>query len=140
MKRLGAYAFPASLAGDTVKIFEIFEISGGGFWAPIDSFEQSPSQQAKRGAALPADAEYNPDDVRIWQAWILASEQAKNASFILAVDYAEALLSSDNPLSFNVYRPNAAAGKKEIEPNSEESRVFSMLARFALAIPIIPEE
>ena len=103
MKRLGAYVFPASLAGDAAKISEI---AGSGFWVPSDSFEQSPSQQAKRGAALPADAEYNPDDVRIWQAWILASEQAKNASFILAVEYAEALLSSDNPLSFNVYRPN----------------------------------
>lgn len=130
-------AFPASLAGDTVRISEI---AGGGFWAPGNSFAQSPSQQAERGAALPADAEYNSDDVRIWQAWIPASEQAKNASFILTVDYAEALLSSENQLSFTFYKPNAAAGKKEIEPNSDESQGLSAPARFALAIPITPEE
>ena len=116
------------------------QIAGDGFWAPGDSFEQSPSQQAERGAALPADTEYNPDDVRIWQAWIPASEQAKNASFILTVDYAEALLSSDNTLSFTFYKPNAAAGKKEIEPNSEESQGLSAPTRFALMVPITPEE
>ncbi|ELY21502.1 T6SS effector BTH_I2691 family protein [Vreelandella titanicae] len=130
-------SFPASLAGDIVRISEI---AGDGFWAPGDSFEQSPSQQAERGAALPADTEYNPDDVRIWQAWIPASEQAKNASFILTVDYAEALLSSDNTLSFTFYKPNAAAGKKEIEPNSEESQGLSAPTRFALMVPITPEE
>jgi len=78
--------------------------------------------------------------VRNWQAWIPASEQAKSASFILTVDYAEALLSSENPLSFTFYKPNAAAGKKEIEPNSDESQGLSAPARFALAIPITPEE
>lgn len=130
-------AFPASLAGDTVRISEI---AGGGFWAPGDSFKQSPSKQGDHEAALPADAEYNPDDVRIWQAWIPASELGKNASFILTVDYAETLLSSENQLSFTFYKPNAAAGKKEIEPNSEESRGLSAPARFALAIPITPEE
>ncbi|MGP9767988.1 T6SS effector BTH_I2691 family protein [Halomonas sp. AOP13-D3-9] len=130
-------AFPASLAGDTVRISEIV---GGGFWAPGDSFEQSPSQQVERGAALPADAEYNPNDVRIWQAWIPASEQAKNATFILTVDYAETLLSSENHLSFTFYKPNAAAGKKVIEPNSDESQGLSAPARFALVVPITSEE
>ncbi|MBT2771001.1 hypothetical protein J7J47_01985 [Halomonas sp. ISL-60] len=130
-------SFPASLAGDTVRISEI---AGGGFWAPGDSFAQNPSQQAERGAALPADAEYNPGDVRIWQAWIPASEQAKNGSFILTVNYAETLLSSENHLSFTFYKPNAAAGKKEIEPNSEESQGLSAPARFALMVPITPEE
>ena len=56
------------------------------------------------------------------------------------VDYAETLLSSENPLSFTFYKPNAAAGKTEIEPNGEGSRGLSVPARFALAIPIIPEE
>ena len=68
------------------------------------------------------------------------ANKEKNATFILTVDYAEALLSSENPLSFTFYKPNAAAGKKEIEPNSDESQGLSAPARFALAIPIAPEE
>lgn len=130
-------AFPASLAGDTVRISEI---AGGGFWAPGDSFKQSPSKQSDHEAALPAAAEYNPDDVRIWQAWIPASELGKNASFILTVDYAETLLSSENQLSFTFYKSNAAAGKKVIEPNSDESQGLSAPARFALVVPMTSEE
>ena len=78
--------------------------------------------------------------MRIWQAWILASEQGKNATFILTVDYAETLLSSENHLSFTFYKPDATAGKKVIEPNSDESQGLSAPARFALMVPITSEE
>lgn len=131
-------AFPASLAGDTVRISEI---AGGGFWAPGDSFEQSPSQQAERGAALPADAEYNPDDVRIWQVWVPASERGKSASFTLTVEYSETLLSpGEENLRFTFYKPDASVGKKLIEPNDDENRGLNVPARFTLAVPLISED
>lgn len=131
-------AFPAFLASETVKISDN---ARGGFWAPADSFEKSPSQQSERGKALPADEEYNPDDVRLWQAWIPASEQAENAPFTLTVDYAETSLSSaESRLSFTFYKPKAASGKKEIEPNSEEGRGISTPARFEIVVPMSPED
>ncbi|MCC5904242.1 MAG: hypothetical protein JJT87_20215 [Halomonas sp.] len=131
-------AFPALLAGEVVKISEN---ARGGFWAPAGSYEQSPSQQGERGAVLPADAGYDPDDVRIWQAWIPAIEQAKNDPFTLTVDYSEALLSSnESRSSYTFYKADAASGKKEIEPNSEESRGVSAPTRFELTVPMPPEE
>lgn len=131
-------AFPALLAGEVVKISEN---ARGGFWAPAGSYEQSPYQQGERGTVLPADAGYDPDDVRIWQAWIPASEQAKNDPFTLTVDYSEALLSSnESRSSYTFYKADAASGKKEIEPNSEESRGVSAPTRFELTVPMTPEE
>ncbi|WP_249978710.1 T6SS effector BTH_I2691 family protein [Vreelandella olivaria] len=126
-------AFPALLAGETIKLSSN---ARSGFWAAADSFEQSPSQQGERGAALPADSHYSPEDVRIWQAWIPASEQAANAFFILTVDYSETLLSAnEGPAHYTFYKPSAAAGKREIEPNNEESRGLSAPTRFALTVP-----
>lgn len=131
-------AFPSLLAGEAVKISEI---ARDGFWAAGDSFEQSFSRQGERGAELPANADYNPDDVRVWQAWIPASEQAENDSFILTVDYSETLLSSNEGRSnYIFYKADATSGKKEIEPNSEESRGVSAPARFQITVPMTPEE
>lgn len=99
------------------------------------------SNAGRKGAVLPADAGYDPDDVRIWQAWIPASEQAKNDPVTLTVDYSEALLSSnESRSSYTFYKADAASGKKEIEPNSEESRGVSAPTRFELTVPMTPEE
>ncbi len=131
-------AFPAFLAGETVKISEI---ARSGFWADGGSFEQSFSRQDGRGAELPADADYDTDDVRVWQAWIPASEQAENTSFILTMDYSETLLSSNEGQSnYTFYKADAASGKKEIEPNTEESGEVSAPTRFELTVPMTPEE
>ncbi|XQU08245.1 T6SS effector BTH_I2691 family protein [Halomonas sp. LY9] len=43
-------AFPAVLAGETVKLSEN---ARGGFWAPASSYEQSPTQQGERGPCYP---------------------------------------------------------------------------------------
>ncbi len=126
------------LAGETVKLSEN---ARGGFWAPASSYEQSPTQQGERGALLPADAGYGTDDVRVWQAWIPASEQAEREPFVLTVNYAETLLaSSESSLGFTFYKPNAARGKKEIEPNSEEGQGISLPARFDIMVPMSLEE
>ncbi|WP_235040349.1 T6SS effector BTH_I2691 family protein [Vreelandella profundi] len=131
-------AFPALLAGETIKLSDN---ARGGFWAPANSYEQSPTQQGERGAVLPADAGYDTDDVRVWQAWIPASEQAEREPFVLAANYAETLLaSSENSLGFTFYKPNAARGKKEIEPNSEEGQGISLPARFDITVPMNLEE
>ncbi|WP_422102969.1 hypothetical protein [Vreelandella sp.] len=72
---------------------------------------------------LPADAGYDTDDVRVWQAWIPASEQAEREPFVLTVNYAETLLaSSESSLGFTFYKPNAARGKKEIEPIAKKAK------------------
>ncbi|WP_208623641.1 hypothetical protein [Vreelandella songnenensis] len=77
----------------------------------------------------------------MWQAWIPAAEQAKNVPFILTVDYSETLLSSNvDRSSYTFYKTDAASGKKEIEPNSEESRGVSALARFELTVPMTQED
>ncbi|TNH18486.1 T6SS effector BTH_I2691 family protein [Halomonas sp. BL6] len=131
-------AFPAVLAGETVKLSEN---ARGGFWAPASSYEQSPTQQGERGAVLPADAGYDTGDVRVWQAWIPASEQAEREPFVMTVNYAETLLaSSESSLGFTFYKPNAARGKKEIEPNSEEGQGISLPARFDITVPMSLEE
>ncbi|MCC5904244.1 MAG: hypothetical protein JJT87_20225 [Halomonas sp.] len=81
------------------------------------------------------------DDVRVWQAWIPASEQAENNPFTLTVDYSETLLSSNEGQSnYIFYKADAASGKKEIEPNSEESRGVSAPTRFELTVPMTPAE
>ncbi|BCB59896.1 membrane protein [Halomonas sp. A020] len=131
-------AFPAVLAGETVKLSEN---ARGGFWAPASSYEQSPTQQGERGAVLPADAGYDTGDVRVWQAWIPASEQAEREPFVMTVNYAETLLaSSESSLGFTFYKPNAARGKKEIEPNSEEGQGINLPARFDITVPMSLEE
>jgi|GEM_PF-1573590 len=131
-------AFPALLADETVKLSEN---ANGGFWAPVGSFAQSPFQQAERGTALPADANYDKDDVRVWQSWIPANEQAENGPFIFTVNYSGTLLSSnEGKLNYTFYKTDAASGKKEIQPNSEESRGVSVPTRFELTVPITPEE
>ncbi|TNH18484.1 hypothetical protein [Halomonas sp. BL6] len=131
-------AFPTLLAGETVKLSEN---ARGGFWAPANSYEKSPTQQGERGAVLPADAGYDTDDVRVWQAWIPASEQAEREPFVMTVNYAETLLaSSESSLGFTFYKPNAARGKKEIEPNSEEGQGISLPARFDITVPMSLEE
>ncbi|KFC51073.1 hypothetical protein DK37_27655 [Halomonas sp. SUBG004] len=90
---------------------------------------------------LPADAGYDTDDVRVWQAWIPASEQAEREPFVLTVNYAETLLaSSESSLGFTFYKPSAARGKKEIEPNSEEGQGISLPARFEITVPMSLEE
>ncbi|MGP9807546.1 T6SS effector BTH_I2691 family protein [Halomonas sp. AOP12-C2-37] len=131
-------AFPAFLSSEAVKISEN---ARGGFWAPGDSFEQGPLQQDGRGVVLPADAEYKSNDMRIWQAWIPVGEQAKHAPFTLTVDYSETLLSSnEGRSSYTFYKTDAASGKKEIEPNSEESRGVSAPTRFELTVPMTLED
>ncbi|WP_279628416.1 T6SS effector BTH_I2691 family protein [Vreelandella songnenensis] len=131
-------SFPASLAGDTVSISEI---GRDGFWAPSDSFERSPHQPGEQGTVPTASLEYESDDVRVWQAWVPASEQEKSGSFTLTVEYSETLLSSgEDRLRFTFYKPDASAGKKEIEPNGEENRGISAPTRFALTVPLTPEE
>lgn len=131
-------AFPAFLASETVKLSEN---ARRGFWAPASSFEESPSQQDEQGTSLPAEAEYNSDDVRVWQAWIPAGEQAKHDSFILTVGYAETLLSSNEGHSnYTFYKDDAASGKIEIESNSADSLGISMPTRFELTIPMMSEK
>ncbi|MBE0464604.1 MAG: T6SS effector BTH_I2691 family protein [Halomonadaceae bacterium] len=131
-------SFPASLAGDTVSISEI---GRDGFWAPGDSFKRSPHQPGEQGVVLTTGSEYNTEDVRVWQAWIPASEQEKSESFTLTVEYSETLLSpGEDRLRFTFYKPDAAAGKKEIEPNGEETRGIRAPTRFALTVPLTPEE
>lgn len=77
----------------------------------------------------------------VWQAWIPASEQAERGPFVLTVNYAETLLaSSESSLGFTFYKPNAARGKKEIEPNSEEGQGISLPARFEITVPMSLEE
>ncbi|KFC51076.1 hypothetical protein DK37_27675 [Halomonas sp. SUBG004] len=74
---------------------------------------KAPPNKVNGGAVLPADAGYDTGDVRVWQAWIPASEQAEREPFILTVNYAETLLaSSESSLGFTFYKPNAARGKK----------------------------
>ncbi len=68
---------------------------------------------------LPADAGYDTGDVRVWQAWIPASEQAEREPFVLTVNYAETLLaSSESSLGFIFYKPNGmlAIAMKRIAP------------------------
>ncbi|PRY58811.1 hypothetical protein B0H98_1173 [Vreelandella songnenensis] len=77
----------------------------------------------------------------MWQAWIPASEQEKSGSFTFTDEYSETLLSSgEDRLSFTFYKPDAFAAKKEIEPNGEENRGISAPTRFALTVPLTPEE
>ncbi|WP_111415552.1 T6SS effector BTH_I2691 family protein [Billgrantia lactosivorans] len=131
-------ALPAALAGETVKVSEL---AGGGFWAPANSFEASLFQHGVNREALPAASRYEASDLRVWQAWIPASEQEEDASFTLTVDYSESLLSSPEGRSdFTFYKPRAASGKKEIEPNSEEGRGIRVPARLELMVPLTPEE
>ncbi|MBE0449179.1 MAG: hypothetical protein IBX64_13985, partial [Actinobacteria bacterium] len=113
-------ALPAALAGESVKISEL---AGGGFWASADSFEQGPFRQGASRDNLPAPSGYEALDLRVWQAWIPASEQEEDAPFTLTVDYSESLLASpEGRADFTFYKPRAGHGKKVIEPNSEESR------------------
>lgn len=126
-------AFPALLAGESVKLSDN---ARGGFWASAGSYEQSPSQQGGHGAVLPADAHYDVNNVRVWQAWIPASEQTEREPFTLTVDYADTLLSSpESRLSFTFYKPNASTGKKEIEPHSEGGKGVSVPTRFEITVP-----
>jgi len=79
--------------------------------------------------------------VRVWQSWIPANEQAENGPFIFTVNYSGTLLSSnEGKLNYTFYKTDAASGKKEIQPNSEESRGVSVPTRFELTVPITPEE
>ncbi|WP_447894155.1 T6SS effector BTH_I2691 family protein [Vreelandella sp. GE22] len=131
-------AFPALLAGETIKLSEN---ARGGFWAPASSYEQSPSQQGKRGSVLPTYAGYDTNDVRVWQAWIPAREQSELEPFVLTVSYEETMHTlSGSSLGFTFYKPNAARGKKEIEPNSEEGQGISLPAHFEITIPMGLEE
>ncbi|WP_156085484.1 hypothetical protein [Billgrantia saliphila] len=131
-------ALPAALAGETIKVSEL---AAGGFWAPANSFEASPFRHGVNREALSAASSYEASDLRVWQAWIPASEQGEDAPFNLTVDYSESLLSSpEGRADFTFFKPRAASGKKEIEPNSEEGRGIRAPARFDLMVPLTPEE
>ncbi|MGM0823705.1 MAG: hypothetical protein ACQEUY_03170 [Pseudomonadota bacterium] len=79
--------------------------------------------------------------MHVWQSWIPANEQAEIDPFIFTVDYSGTLLSSNEGKSnYTFYKTDAASGKKEIEPNSEESRGISVPTRFELTVPMTPEE
>ncbi len=116
-------ALPSMLAGETLRLSRN---ASRGFWAPASSFEARTDQSS---GELPASADYEPQETRVWQAWLPADAQAPDAPFALSVDYPETLLSSPDSADFVFRRPKADEGGLNLEPVGNAA-VFQSISHF----------
>ncbi|QTP57333.1 hypothetical protein HNO53_00530 [Billgrantia antri] len=122
-------ALPSMLAGESIKLSQS---ASQGFWAPSSSIEE---RSRRSLGELPASADYGPQEMRVWQAWLPAGVQAPNAPFTLSVDYPETLLRSPQSADYVFYKPQADEGAYGLEPR-ESNAVCQPLGRFfSLAVP-----
>ncbi|UYG03914.1 hypothetical protein OCT51_00725 [Halomonas sp. LR3S48] len=122
-------ALPSMLAGESIKLSQS---ASQGFWAPSSSIEE---RSRRSPGELPVSADYGPQEMRVWQAWLPDDVQPPDAPFTLSLDYPEALLSSPNSADYIFHKPQADEGAYGIEPR-ESTAVCQPLGRFfSLTVP-----
>ncbi|MFC3285797.1 T6SS effector BTH_I2691 family protein [Litchfieldella rifensis] len=125
-------ALPAALGGEAI---QVSDNARRGFWAPVDSIDESLRRSRTTTPSLSAAAQYRADDpLRVWQAWLPAEEQGSDNPFTLTVDYAYTLLANpQGRADFTFYKPKAGDGKYAIEANTELRG--GKAGGFTLAVP-----